>query len=433
MTKNKKTRVTAKFPRVDAGFTALLLLAIATLTACTSMSKGTVRPSPVDLVDLPKELVLPDGQAIAYRAPGKTGSVIRGAELSTLPLLSRGVKAPAGFQIYEQSNGNFHAMAHRQRGDRLIADIVAGRTYLVAPVFTGHLRASLTALCRFTIEEPRRPAAEIPRICTQILCGSEPFSAGSLAEVFGPLPGGMTPSLELGGWNPIPRDLCETCTRPRGTSDELPTLSLVCPTAPTPECDGGQVLFNDTFEADTVGNAPLAAPAGPPPGDALTVSGDVTVVNAASQAARLKRGNLPAVLGGILDTGATDTGSYCVKFTGQAGVDMHDPVVMKFNATNGAPAWQLMIDDDNAVLTSGGVNFVLLRDFTAAHNFRFDVDLDVQQFDMFVDSNPVVSNMPLLDTTFDVPSDVRFETGQCILECFPADYTVDDVRVTKTD
>lgn len=416
-----------------AGFTAVLLVAITTLTACTSMSTGTVRPSRVDLVDLPKGLVLPDGQAIAYRAPGKTGSVIRGAELSTRPLLSRGVKAPAGFQIYEQSGGNYHAIAHRQRGDRLIADIVAGRTYLIAPVFTGHLRASLTALCRFTFDKPRRPAADIPRICTQILCGSQRFSAGSLAETFGPLPSGMRPSLELGGWNPIPRDLCETCTRPRDGSGDLPTLSFVCPAAPTPECDGGQVLFNDDFEADTVGNAPSPSPAGLPPGDAVSVSGDVTVVNAASQAARLKRGNMPAVFEGILDTGATGTGSYCVKVTGQAGDDMREPVVMTFNATNGARAWQLVIDDDEAVLTSGGVSFVLLRDFTVPRSFRFDVDLDVQRFDMFVDGNLVVSNMPLLDTTFDVPSDLRFETGQCILECLTAEYTVDDVRVTKTD
>ena len=104
-----------------------------------------------------------------------------------------------------------------------------------------------------------------------------------------------------------------------------------------------------------------------------------------------------------------------------------------FNARNGAPAWQLAIDDVEAELTSGGVRFVLLRDFTVPRTFRFDVDLDVQQIDMFVDDDLVVSNMPLLDTSFDVPSDLRFETGRCILECFPAEYTVDDVRVTKTD
>ena len=99
----------------------------------------------------------------------------------------------------------------------------------------------------------------------------------------------------------------------------------------------------------------------------------------------------------------------------------------------GARARELGIDDAEAVLTSGGASFVLSQDFTVSRIFRFDVDLDVQRFDMFVDSNLVVSDMPLLDTTFDVPSDLRFETGQCILECFPAEYTVDDVRVTKTD
>jgi len=415
------------------GFSTVVLVAITTLMACTSVSTGVGRSARAEPVDLPKGLVFPDGQAIAYRATGKTGTVIRDAEMSTRPLLARGVKAPAGFQVYEQFGSNYRAIAHRERGDRLIADIVAGKTYIVAPALTGRLRESLAALCRFTIEQPHRPPADIPRICTQILCQAQRFSAGSLAKTFGPLPDGMRPSLELGGWNPIPRDLCATCTRPRGEPADEPTFRVVCPAAPTPACDAGQVLFNDDFEADTVGNAPAPSPAGPPSGDAVSVSGDVTVVNAGSKAARLKRGNLPAIFAGILDTGATAAGSYCVKFTGRAGDNMHVPVVMTFNATNGARAWQLEIDNAGAALTSGGGRVVFLRDFSVPHSFRFDVNLSVRRFDMFVDGNQIVSGVPFLDTTFDVPSSLRFEVLQCILECFPAEYTVDGVRVTKTD
>ena len=415
-------------------FIAILLTAISTIAACTSTAKSTSRPSRVEIVDLPKGLVLPYGHSIAYRIPGKTGIVTRGAELSTQPLLDRGVKAPAGFQVYEQSGRNYYAIAHRQRGDHLIVDAIAGRIYLIAPVYTGHLRESLAALCRFTIEKPHLPVAEIPRICTQILCGQQRFTAANLAKSFGPLPDGMRPSLELGGWSPIPRDLCASCTRPRGAgSDESPTISLVCPAAPTPACDGGSVLFNDNFEADTVGSAPSPSPAGPPTGDSVAVSGDVIVVNAGSRAARLKRGNVPAIFTGNLDVGATGSGSYCVKFTGQAGSDMREPVVMTFNARNSARAWQLVIDNDTAELTSGSGHFVFVQDFTVPRSFRFNVNLDVQRFDMFVDGIQIVSSAPFLDSTFDVPSDLRFETGQCILECFPAEYTVDDLRVTRTD
>jgi len=420
--------------RVPTGFTAVLLTATITLTACASLSSGTAWRPRVALVDLPKGLVLPEDQAIAYRAVGRPGKVVRGAEFSTRPLLARGVKAPAGFQIYEQSRGNYHAIAYQQRGDRLVADVVAGRTYLIAPAYTDHLGTSLTALCRLTIKLPRPAVADVPRICTQILCAQQRFTAGSLVETFGPLPEGMPPSLQLGGWNPIPRDWCATCTRPRGAppDDEL-TLSFVCPTPPQPACEGGQSLFNADFEADVVGSAPAASPPGPPPGDAVTVSGDVTVVNASSRAVRVKRGNLPAEFRGILAAGATGSGSYCVKFTGQAAVSTFSPAVMTFNAANGARAWQLVINDDQVELVGGGGRFVLVQDFSVPRSFRFDVDLDVRRFDMFVDGTRVASNVQFLDATFDVPADLRFQTGQCILECFPAEYTVDDVRVTKTE
>lgn len=412
---------------------AVQLAIVLALTACATPPLDTIGRSRIERVAVPAGVVLPDGAAIAFRAAGKNGTVIRDAEVSTRPLLSRGVKATAGFQIYEESGGYYRAIAHRQRGDRLVADIVAGKTYLIAPVYTGHLRASLFALCRLTIEEPRRRVADIPRICTQILCAPELFSAGSLAKTYGPLPGDLDPSLELGGWSRIPQDLCGACTRAGNGPGELPTLSFVCPAAPTPACQQGEVLFNDDFEADTIGSAPAASPAGPPPGDAVSVSGDVTVVAASSKAARLRRGNSHAQFDGAFDSGATASGSYCVKFTGQAGDNMREPVLFTFNAANGARAWQLTIDSDAAKLTGGGVDFNLARDFTVPRDFRFDVDLDLMQFDMFVDGVQVVSNMAFLDTTFDVPSELRFELGQCILECFSAEYTVDNFRVTKTD
>ena len=112
---------------------------------------------------------------------------------------------------------------------------------------------------------------------------------------------------------------------------------------------------------------------------------------------------------------------------------MSVPVVMTFNAANGARAWQLEIDNDAAAVVSGNGRFVFLRDFSAARSFSFDVNLGVKRFDLFVDGNQVVSSAPFLDTTFDAPSMLRFGLLECILECFPSEYTVDDMRVTKTD
>src|SRR5687768_10259611 len=125
------------------GFFAVVPLAIATLMACTSVSTDVGRSQRAELVELPKGLVFPDGQAIAYSVTGKTGTVLRDAELSTRPLLARGVKAPAGLQVYEQFGSNYRAIAHRERGDRVVVDVVAGKTYIVAPALTGRLRDSL--------------------------------------------------------------------------------------------------------------------------------------------------------------------------------------------------------------------------------------------------------------------------------------------------
>lgn len=85
------------------------------------------------------------------------------------------------------------------------------------------------------------------------------------------------------------------------------------------------------------------------------------------------------------------------------------------------------------MLTSGATSSsVVLDDFTTPHQFRFDLDLDLGVFDMFIDGNAVASGLPLLDSSFDVPEKLQFTMGICILECFESTWTADDIAITKT-
>jgi hypothetical protein len=404
------------------GSTAAILVLVTMLSACSAVR--------IVRVDVPDGIMLSRDQSIAYEVQGRSGTVERRAELSIRPLIDRGIKAPIGYQLYEQSGRNYYRVPHRMRGDRVVADIVAGRTYVATPALVGQLGRSLLTLCRFTIEQPHRLPADVPRICTQIFCVSERFTAGMLADRYGPLPKGISPSLELGGWTTIPQDLCRTCTR--GGTLGLPIVSFVCPQPPTPACDGGTVLFSDNFDMDTVGAPPATSPAGPPSGDAASSTGDVTVVTTTSRAVRIKRGDAqPSSFEGALAPGATSTGTYCITFSGQATVSTFSPVVVSFNDASGAPAWQLIINNDQAELMTGNGSVALSGNFAQKHDIRFSVHLDVRTFDMYLNGNQVASGLALLDSSFGVPATIRFDVGQCILECFTTEYVVDDIRVSK--
>ena len=86
------------------------------------------------------------------------------------------------------------------------------------------------------------------------------------------------------------------------------------------------MLLNASFETDSVGTAPNTSPAGAPTGDSMTSSGDVTVINDGSKVVRLNRGSPFATLNAVLSGGATESGSYCIKFTGKALGDMQTPI-----------------------------------------------------------------------------------------------------------
>jgi hypothetical protein len=247
-------------------------------------------------------------------------------------------------------------------------------------------------------------------------------------------PDGSPPPLGLGGWGEIPQGLCDRCLQPIPDPPDLGAPTFSCLLPPGSTCDDGQVMFHDDFEADTVGSAPGPSPAGPPPGDGLVSSGSVTVVSSGSNAARLVRSSAGvADLTAVLDAGAAGTGAYCVRFTGTFAGFEGAPVVVTFSSVGGALAWRLIIDESSAHIHSGAPSgFLEVADFSERHSFRFDVDLDLKTFDAFLDGRPMVAGAPFLQASFDVPAELGFQIGLCILECFESSWTVDDIKVTKT-
>lgn len=417
----------------------IVLATTIVLDGCASMNQDRDNSAGIERVDIPKELVIQQDQAIAYRIGGQPGKVVKGAKFSIKPLLTHSKKTPISFEIYAQQGEHYHLIAHQRQGSNLVADAVANKTYIVTSAQTGHIRVSSAALCRLTLSH-KRPPREIPRICTQILCAAQPFQAEALIEEFGPLPNGLSPSQMLGGWGPIPGELCKICSQPAYGPGDKPKLSYICPGPAPSACSDGQVLFHADFETDTVGSIPNPSPAGPPPGDSIVSNGNVSVVNAATKAVRVQRSfsGLPAnpdesSLVGVLDTGASSSGSYCIRFTGNSGNNMHYPAWTTFNSINGAAAWILQIDDDHVELVSGSGRTEFPGDFSVPHEFRFQVDLDLQRFDFYIDDVRVATNRTILDTSFDTPSEIRFGTGSCILECFPVSLTIDELQVTRTN
>jgi hypothetical protein len=136
-----------------------------------------------------------------------------------------------------------------------------------------------------------------------------------------------------------------------------------------------------------------------------------------------------------MGAGATASGAYCVNFTVSA-TDLQDASArISFESAAGAKAFQLIVGYDQAELVSGNPSSLLPGDFSTGnrHTFRFDIDLDLQRFDVFLNGSRVHSGLPFVDPGFDVPTGLRFKYIPCILECFQGRILVDDIVIRKTN
>lgn len=405
-----------------------IIAALLVITGCTTKQDAYIGAIQVPL---PNGIFMQEKKAIAYKPIDinvKTGLI----KLSIKSLIPDKKESVGRYQVYAVSNKSFNLVSHRQQDRELITKFIPGATYIVRQAAQGQVELSLNSLCRIALEYPKPDKTFIPKICTQIFCVNEAFTERQLFERFDlPYGGGGGVPIQLGGWNPVPPNLCQSCTMPGLANLGDPTIEWICPSARTGGCNSGEVLFNDNFEMDTVGTPPATSPAGDPPGDSITSSGDVTVINDSSKVVRLNRGSPFATLNSVLASGATESGSYCIQFTGKALGVMQTPISVELQSSGGVNAFVLNIDHDSATLNSGGTSVTFIRDFTQARDIRFQLDLDDRSFDMYIDNSRVAENISLMDLSFDSPSNLNFTIGQCILECFPASYTVDNIKVTK--
>jgi hypothetical protein len=416
---------------IRSPWVVLPLLAVA--SAAESPKQLEVR-----VAQSPPRLFAQRGTAITYYVEGPKASRLREVRFPLAPLLE-GKSAPdREFVLLAFSNGRYWPIPWQREGDALRARVTPGLSYVVATALDEHLRRSLAVVCRlrraWSVAAQR---AVVPKICTQILCASEPFYASALAVEFGPGtfdPGSLTGW--LGGWRQIPRDLCAACTGGLGGPNlEPPTLECVTVGEPGGSCSQGSLLLQDEFDADTPGAPPAASPPGAPPDDAVAATGSVHVVSPApwgGKAVRIERSTQQTRLDGILGDGAASSGSYCLHFRGEAEAAESSISIALLDA-QGRRAWGLTIGPSGSHVSSGSVGGPLdLSAGAGSHQFRFETDLDLGRFDVFVDGTLKGSGLELSDADFAAPERIRFEYVPMIVEGFAGACLIDDLVVRRT-
>jgi hypothetical protein len=211
--------------------------------------------------------------------------------------------------------------------------------------------------------------------------------------------------------------------------------------------NGSHSLFVANFENDTVGLPPAACAAlvYGPPGACLEASGGggtFEVIDSAalgSKALHLQRSGqatiVDAVVGDI-GQGPYSTGTYYVNFRAHGAIVpqylISGPVVSVTSVAGRAVTYVKLFDDlyhrrqgDAFVDLSGAY------DPTAAHSVHVELDLDARRFSMCVNDQVLVADASLFDSDFDDLHAVRFYLPATITEAFPAEYVVDDIRITR--
>jgi hypothetical protein len=240
---------------------------------------------------------------------------------------------------------------------------------------------------------------------------------------------GLSPA-GVGGWKSAPPDLCRTRARMGSSSSDLTLPTLECLTgAGRAACTGGSVLFSDGFEADPVGAAPRASPAGIPADDRVTSSGSVAVVSLSSfggKASRVARAVTLTRMEAIFGRGAQSSGSYCLSFRGVTETGNAAFTISPVSA-GGKAAWRLHISAGGASLVSGQGEQTIRGSLALAGPLRIRSEMDLGRFNLAVEGTTVATSLPFLDSDFTTPERVRFAYGPMLLEGYQARYVVDDV------
>lgn len=221
--------------------------------------------------------------------------------------------------------------------------------------------------------------------------------------------------------------------------------------APSISCDrrGSSSLFVANFDDDTVGSLP--APSTPlhygPPGASLNLSGPANtalVVNSTvlgSKALKITRGDIfnPVVVAAVLGDNGTApyrSGIYYLEF--MAHGEVVPPYLIAGMAISSRSAEDKLAF--NLKLFDGAYHELQQNDYSRltgsydvgdAHFVHVQLDMDRSQYSICIDNEVIVANQQFLDGDYANVLSLQFFAPATITEAFPAEYVVDDIRVTK--
>lgn len=420
---------------------AAIILLIASLSACT-------RPT-VEQVNLPADVFSLRNEVIAFLAQGPAGKEFT-QEISLEPLYKTAGKFEAVFLLH-YIEGAVRELAHRRDGDKIIADLTAGETYLLGALPLGRYRDIYGVLCLLDHQRVyinRISSGLHERLCPLILCAPELMRADAL---FSRIPE-LKPiqdrihfgDWQIGGWGPdsgLP-NLCEKCTGLQKPGLVFPVRQ--CWTKPLIPVDEAckTIIFQDNFDADAVGNTPSASPAGDPIDDVLAFPAGsdmyVSVLDSGphgSQAARIRRGSSSdVVLGCITGSGSHSSGKYRVTFKAYSAEEsgLVPPMTISVKSLTGKTALRLIVDNGQYQLVSGGGTETLSVGYTTnvADAIEFEINMEAGQTSVNINGTNVAANKPFLDTDFEDVKELTFKYPPAILEAW-GKYDVDDIKICK--
>jgi hypothetical protein len=205
----------------------------------------------------------------------------------------------------------------------------------------------------------------------------------------------------------------------------------------------GTRLFNDNFEADAAGAAPVSPPPGDPADDSLTVqgpAGSVTVIDSAplgSKAARIDRADKPpqAALECVTGGGPHNSGDVYISYKAYSTIaGANPPLTTTVKSSKGQRAFELKLTGGSFRLSSGDAADAVVGGGYAAntvHSIAVRIDMGTSRFWLNIGGTDVASEKPFLDAGFSDVRLLRFEYPAPLLEALPGSYVVDDVIIRK--
>ena len=222
-----------------------------------------------------------------------------------------------------------------------------------------------------------------------------------------------------------------------------PRFALVLTLAASvPGVGCGTAQFNDDFEADVAGVAPVSPPPGDPADDSLSLQGppgSIVVIDSVthgSLAVQLQRPDKPppTVFDCVTGGGPHNSGNYFVIYKAYSPAIASPPLTVTLRSSTGQRAFELVVADGDFRLSSGdAVNDVVGGGYAAnvVHTIRFRIDMTASRLWMAVDAAEVATEKPFLDAGFADVHLLRFQYPAPLLEALPASYVIDDIVIRK--